>query len=95
MPRFDDRPEAFDGVGVDRAMHVLPVAVIDDSVRVLLSNARVTAVLVGRDKAYPSRDSHLHEGFKRFVFGVLDHAGDHVPLRFTAPTTMALPCGPR
>src|ERR1700694_1327708 len=53
---FDDRPEAFNGVGVDRADDVMPGAVVDDAMTIFEAKSVVSGVIVRAKQAHSGRD---------------------------------------
>jgi hypothetical protein len=53
---FDERPEPFDGVGVDGADDVLAPAVIHDAMREAVTKTVVGPEIVSAEKADPRRD---------------------------------------
>lgn len=63
---LEQGPEAFDGVGVDRANDVLPLAVVDDLARVLDQQV-IAAVLVGTQERDLLRDSLTDEARQRLA----------------------------
>jgi len=75
---LEDRPEAFDGIGVDRADDVLSARVIDRAVGIGLIQPAIARPLVGAEQADLFRNGFIDEAVERAGAGVLDHAGDHV-----------------
>src|SRR5258708_25100085 len=80
MERADDaalyhRPEAFDGVGMNRAENVLMACVIDGAVRVALSG-----VFVRAEQTHLVRNGLTHEAGEREPVCVVDDFGDDVAL---------------
>ena len=61
---FEDRPEALNRVGVDRADDVLALGVIDDLVRILGVEAAITYPLVGYEEADFLRHRPAHEALE-------------------------------
>src|SRR4051812_37507258 len=58
---LQQRPEALDSVGVDRADNVTTSAVIDDAMREVFSELSIGIVIVGAKQAYFGRDGFAHE----------------------------------
>jgi hypothetical protein len=77
---LQDRPKAFDGLGVDRTDDVLAVGVVNAVVRVGAVKAEIAPVLVGAEQADLLGYRLIDEGVERAGAGVGDHAGDHVAL---------------
>jgi pimeloyl-ACP methyl ester carboxylesterase len=75
-----DRPEAFDGLGVNRADNVLPLGVVDNGVRVFLAELVVAFPLIGAEQAYFGRDGFLNERCQSGAFDVLNNASDDIAL---------------
>ena len=80
-PSLHERPEAFDGLSVDRADDVLATRVIDGAVEIAVaSELLIGGVLIGADHGDLGRHGFLDEASEGRIGGVLDHAGDYVPL---------------
>lgn len=78
---LDDRPEAFDGVGVDSADNVFPGGVVNSDVRIaLLAQVVIANPLVSAEQADFVRNSLIDESLKGRGFDVGDHASDDVAL---------------
>jgi len=71
---LDERPEAFDGLSVNRANKVLADAVIDGRVRIFVQ-APIAGPLVGAKQTDLVRYSLAHERSKGLRADILDHAG--------------------
>lgn len=79
-PTFEDRPEAFDGVGMHGPHNILPIAVFDDLMRVLRAQLLITGPLVGDQQAHMIGHRFVHELIQRLGLDVGNDAGDHVAL---------------
>jgi hypothetical protein len=77
---FDQRPEAFDGLSMDRANDVLAFGMIDHAVRKFLAQMLVADPLIGAEQADLVRDGFAHERFERASAYVLDDAGNDIAL---------------
>jgi len=78
---LEDRPEAFDGLRVDRANHIEAGRVVDDGVlRELLIEVLIAYPLVGAEQAYFIRDGFIYEGRQGGSLYVLNNAGDNITL---------------
>jgi hypothetical protein len=88
---FEDRPEPFDGLSVDRAHNVLALGMIDDTMRIFFSELLISGPLVGAEQADFVRDGLAHESYQRIGADVLDKRATTLPLRLTAPTIGVLP----
>jgi len=73
---FENRPEAFNGVGVDRADNVLALGVVNDTVRELFAERAVAAPCVGAEQAYFFENRAAHESGQCCGIDVLDNARD-------------------
>lgn len=80
-----DGPEAFDGVCVNVAMHVLAVPMIDSAVWIFPIDAVVAAPLIRRDKTDSMGNSLPNEAAQCLPAKVVDHAGNHVALALHGP----------
>src|SRR6185312_1639159 len=76
---FEDRPEAFNRVGVDRADDVLALGVVDNRMRVFGVEALVAAPLIGDEQAYLLGNRAAHEALEHVAANVADDAGDNLP----------------
>src|SRR5665213_297018 len=70
---FEDRPEAFDGVCVDRADNVLTVRVINAPMRIFEAELVVTAPSISADQANFFRHSAAHESGKGASINAVDN----------------------
>ena len=77
---LNEAPEAFDGLGVDCAHHVLALAVVNGGVREFLVQELVADPLVRAEQAHLVRYRLPDEGAQRFSPRIGNHAGDHVAL---------------
>jgi len=79
-PTLDERPEAFDGLRMNRADDVLPGVTLDRLVRVALVQAAIANPFVRAEQAHAVRDGFVDEIRERRSLGILKDAGDHVAL---------------
>ncbi|VTZ48326.1 hypothetical protein MPC4_10276 [Methylocella tundrae] len=77
---LENRPEAFDFLGMYRAYNVLAPRVIDNTMRVLFAKLPVTGPLVGAEQADFVGNGFVHEGFERSGGNIGDNAGDDIAL---------------
>jgi hypothetical protein len=77
---FEDRPEAFNRVGVDRADNVLMFAMVHRANRIFLFQSLVSAPIVHRQQANFVRHNFAHENLGGSGGNVFQNAGDHVAL---------------
>ena len=77
---LEQAPEAFDGVGVNRADDVFASGVIHDAMRELAVERIVAAILVGAEQADFVRHGSANEADQCFAVDLADHASDHVAL---------------
>jgi hypothetical protein len=77
---LEDRPEAFDRVGVDRADDVLALGVVDNAVRIFGVEAAISYPLVGAKQAHLFRNCAAHEGLEGCCINPADDAGHDIPL---------------
>jgi len=75
---FEDRPEALDRVGVNRADNVLAAVMAHDAVRIFSGKLAVAAVVIRGNQTDFVRNCLLNEAFQRFRVRSLDHASDHI-----------------
>ena len=71
---FEDRPEAFNRVGVDRANNVLALGVIYDAMRELAAEFAVTAPLIRAQQANFLGNCATHESGKSCGINAIDDA---------------------
>lgn len=79
-PALHQRPEAFDGVGVDRTDHVFIAAMMDDAERVFLLERAVAAPFIRTQQADLVRDDFAHERAEGCSVGAVHDTGDDVSL---------------
>jgi len=82
---LEDRPEAFDGIRMHRAVNVLTASMIhglvrESAARVAAADAVIRGPLVGADKAHATRDGLAHEVSQRHGIDRIDHASNDVSL---------------
>ncbi len=75
---LQDRPEALNGLSVDRAHDVLAFGVVNGFVGIGLIQPAIAAPLVSAKQADLLRDRLVYKGVERAGAGVLDHAGHNV-----------------
>jgi hypothetical protein len=78
-PALEDRPKAFNRVGMDRADYVL-LAVVIDRLVIVFGQAFIDPAFIGREQANPVGNHFAHESLGGFFVNVLQHAGDDVAL---------------
>lgn len=74
------RPEAFDGLRMDRAANVLACAMVNDAVRELFAEVLVADPFVRAEQAHLVRDAFANEAFERRGAHVRDYASDNIAL---------------
>ncbi len=77
---LENRPEAFDGLGMNRADDVLAGCVVDNGMRELLAYAAVPSELIGAKQADFGRDGLIDESGECGTSDVLNDAGDDIAL---------------
>lgn len=77
---LQDRPEAFDCVGVDCADDMLPRLVIDNAVRVSLPKPLIDIVGIGAEQANSVRDCFADKLFDRCLIGAEHNASNNIAL---------------
>jgi len=75
---LEQRPKTFDGVGMNRAHHVLPCGVVDNTVRVIHTQRRIATVRVGAEQTDFVGYSGTDKVGQSFTAGLLDHASNDV-----------------
>lgn len=75
---FDQRPEAFDGLSVDRPNNVLFFVVVDGRVGIFFAEPGISGPLVGAKQADFMRNSFTNESGQCRGADVLDHAANNV-----------------
>src|ERR1051326_4598561 len=79
---LDDRPEAFDRVGVDGADNVMAGAVVDHTMRKAEAEPPISGIVVRAEQANPRRNRLPHKFFKGAAGNPIDHAGNYISLPF-------------
>jgi hypothetical protein len=79
---LQDRPEAFNRVGVNRTDDVLANGVINGLVREAAVQPLIAGISVSAEKANAVRDGFTDESLKREPVSAIDNAGDDVSLAF-------------
>ena len=77
---LEDRPEAFDGVGMDCANHILPLCMIDDLVRIVLAKLAIAHPLIRNQQTYIIRYGFPHKASQGFRFDIGNDASHHIAL---------------
>jgi hypothetical protein len=77
---LEDRPEAFNGLSVDRADDVLAFGVINDAVRIFLAKTLVAYPLISAKQTDFVGDGFANEGGESGGLDVRDDARNHIPL---------------
>lgn len=77
---FNQAPEAFDGVGMDRTHDIVSGLMTHGFVRVVFPQAAIGGMFVGVEQGNVSRNNLPHEILESFGAGVFDHASDYVAL---------------
>lgn len=73
-------PEAFDGIGVDRARNILARVVLDEEMRVLGGKFGIAGEVVSRQQADLVRDDFADEFLQRRALHVVENASDDIAL---------------
>src|SRR5258708_16248425 len=81
---LNQRPEAFDGVGVNVSVHIFAFAVVHHAMREVLVQIPIASVVVGGNQAHPVRYGFRDKTVKSFSICAFTYAGNHVS--FTPPT---------
>lgn len=76
-PALEQRPKAFDGVGMNSADYVFALAVIDHAVWVLFVKAHVATPLVCAKQTDLLRNGALHESGQSLSANAIDDAGNY------------------
>src|SRR5260221_11886612 len=77
---LEDRPEALNRLGMNRADDVLALGVVNGRVRIFLVEFFVALPLIGAEQANFVRNGFAHEVTERIGADVLANARDHVAL---------------
>jgi hypothetical protein len=77
---LEDRPEALDCVGVNRANDVLANSVVNRLVRETALKTAIAGISIGAEEANPVRYGLPHESLKRSSVGPLDNARNDIAL---------------
>jgi hypothetical protein len=75
-----DRPESFDGVGMNCAMHVLPLTMTDNAMWVSVPEVCIASMLVCRDQANPIGYRIANERIQSLFGGVFNHTRNDITL---------------
>lgn len=82
---LEDRPEAFDGVGMNGSHHIITLRVINDFVRILPLQFVVALPLIRDEQADAIRYRFIDELRQRPCINAIDHASHHIPLALNGP----------
>jgi len=82
---LEDRPEAFDGLGMDRADDILASRMVNSRVRVILVERIVALTLIGAKQADPMRHRFADEGGESGGIHVCDNTRNDVTLAADRP----------
>ena len=77
---LQDRPEAFDGLGMDGTANILPARMVNGFVRVVAVQMFVANPFVGAEQADLGGNAFVDECFEGAGTNVPNHAGDDVAL---------------
>lgn len=88
---LEDRPEAFDGIGMDRSNHILPLRVIDDLVWIVLAELSVSHPLIGYQQTDVICNGFPNKAGQRFGFDVRNDASHHIALALNRSSNDQLP----
>ena len=77
---FEDRPEAFNRIRVNRADDVFASGVVDDAKRIILGEASIAGPLIRAEQAHFVRDDFVDEAGESRGTDVLNHATDGIAL---------------
>jgi hypothetical protein len=77
---FEDRPEAFNGLSVDRTDNVLPFGMVNGSVREIFIEAPISCPLIGAKQADFMGNGFSDKCIERCSLDVRDHARNDVAL---------------
>ena len=73
-PTLEDRPEAFDGVGMHGADYILRLGVVNDLVRELLAKLPVSCLLIGDQQAHIIRHGFPDEARQGVRLHIRNHS---------------------
>ena len=82
---FEDRPKAFDCLGMNRADNVLSGGVVNSLVRKLAVKMFVADPLIRAEQADFGGDAFAHKGFEGLGANIGDDAGHHISLAADRP----------
>lgn len=96
MKRADDAalnqgPEAFDGIGVNRAVDIFACAMVDHAMREAVVQVLIAPVVIGGDQADFIGHSFVDEGVKRIGVNSVNDTRDHVALALHCADNDCLP----
>ena len=77
---LENRPEAFDGLGMDCANDILTTRMVNSRVRIVLVERIVARILIGTKQADFMGDGFAYERSESGGIHVRDHARDNIPL---------------
>src|SRR5450759_1516058 len=73
-----DRPESFDGVGMDCAVNIFVLTMTNNAMREVKSELAIGFPFIGRDQANLCGYGFTYKGIKSFSTSVVDHSGNDV-----------------
>src|SRR5271170_7296322 len=79
-PALEDRPEAFNRVGVDRTDDVLTRAVVNDAMRIHFAKVVIGPIAVSAEQTDFGGNGFPHEGFESNLIDLADDAGHNIAL---------------
>lgn len=77
---LEDRPKAFDGVGMHGTDHVLPLCVVNDFMGIPGFQFRIAVPLIGHEQTHAIRDGFVHELRQGLRFHISNHASHDISL---------------
>jgi hypothetical protein len=77
---LQDRPEAFDGIGVNCADNIITAALADNLMREGIAKKPISGMFVGCQQANLCGDSFAHKAVQRECVGIVDHAQNDIAL---------------
>ena len=91
-PALHNRPETFDGVGMNRASHIFSCSVVDHAMRDALINEAVALMIIRRKQADMVGNSFMNEAIQRRGIGTFNHASHDIPFPLHGVDDNKLPC---
>src|ERR1700730_10962385 len=75
---LENRPEAFNGLGMDCANDILPSCMVNSRVWVVFVELIVARILISAKQADPVGNGFSHKGVKCCSLDVRDHSRNHI-----------------